>query len=154
MEPIHERFHELDALGRTHIDHLLRIRRAEGKRLFAQHMLPGSGGRDGPLAMEMIGERYVDSVDVISGQEFGIAPVRSWDIQLIGNDPTSGEVTRSDGDHLAIGGCLYRRDHLSGTDMGGAEDAPAHSVFHVVLSSDVGGATTRIGRRPFIMTRI
>ena len=48
--------------------HAMRIGEGQGQRLLAEHVLAGPGGNQGLVAMQLVGGRDVDGVDVLAEQ--------------------------------------------------------------------------------------
>ena len=69
MAADHEGLADLDSGAGADREQGLRLGDGEADGLFAEHMLAGFCGLDGPGNMEMVGERIVDGVDVGVGEQ-------------------------------------------------------------------------------------
>ena len=98
--------------------------------LLAQHVLARLDGGDRPVAVQPVGERVVDGVDVRVGDHGGVGVQDPGDAVLAGEGLGPGAVAgRHGGDHGAAGppGRLYQSD---GGDPGRPQDAdPQHAVI-------------------------
>jgi hypothetical protein len=66
----HEGLADLHASTRADGEESFGLRDGEADGLFAENMLAGFGGLNGPGDVEMIGKRIVDSVDIRIGEKF------------------------------------------------------------------------------------
>ena len=73
------------------------------ERLLAQHVLAGGQGPQGPLGVEPVGQRIVDGVDVLVGQQLGVGPPDHRDVVLGGEYLGPVSVTGGDRPDLDAG---------------------------------------------------
>jgi hypothetical protein len=124
MVAVHERLHQQDPglVGRG--DHPLRVGDRQRQRLLAQDVLARAGGGDRPLGVKVVGERDVDGVDVLVGEQCLVRAVDARDGQRR-RDPRRGlGIARRDRDDLRVGRPAHARDDLLGRDVRGRQDAP------------------------------
>ena len=101
MVQVHERLEHGDAVGlRRRLDQVEFGERGH-ERLFAQDVLPGFGGLHRPLAVQGVGQRDVDGVDVRVGEQRLVAAVRCGDVPLLGVSLCLVQIAAGNGDQLA-----------------------------------------------------
>ena len=71
-------------VGVVHLRHRPGLVGVGGERLLAQDVLAGLEGRDGPVAVQPVGERVVDGVDVGIAHQFGVIVQDAGDLVLAG----------------------------------------------------------------------
>jgi hypothetical protein len=84
------------------VRHALRFVGVRGQRLLAQHVLAGAKGSDRPLAVEGVGERVVDGVDLRVRQQGVVALVDAGDPVLARELASSLGVAGCDGHDLDL----------------------------------------------------
>src|SRR3972149_8959644 len=82
MEAVHEGLHENDSVPPRRPVHLIALRGRRAQRFLAENVLFGVRRFDRPLAMEAIGQAYVDGVDVLRLEEPLVASVGLRDVEL------------------------------------------------------------------------
>ena len=75
VRAVHEGFDEHLARLARRVEHLLALRSGQGEGLFAQNVLAGAQGFDGPLVMQRVGQGVVDGIDGGVGQQRVVAAV-------------------------------------------------------------------------------
>lgn len=103
---------------------------SEAEGFFAEDVLAGFSGFDGPGDVKLVGQGIVDGVDFGVGEEFFVAAVGFWDVEFGGGLLRAGEVARSDGGDGREFAELHGGNDLFEADVGGAEDAPAELIRH------------------------
>ena len=81
-------------------------------RFLAEHVLARFQGSDVPGHMQMVWQRNVNRIDVRIGQQRFVGPKRFRDAQTLRRGTRRFGVARRDGDDLARGAALHRRDDL------------------------------------------
>ena len=71
----HESLADFDSGTGAHGEQSLRFSDSEAERFFAEYMLTGLGGLDGPRDMQLIGKRNVNCVDIWICEQFLIRAV-------------------------------------------------------------------------------
>lgn len=99
-------------------------------------MLAGLRGFDRPLAVQRVGQRDVDDVDVGVGEERFIAAVGLGNAFVIGIGSRFGRVAAGDCDEFAARG-LANRVNQGVVDVGGGEQSPADLVRHGIPPEQV-----------------
>ena len=126
----HEGFADEDAGAVANGEEGLGLGEGHAEGFFAEDVLAGFGGADGPGDVELVGERVVDGVDVGVGEEFFVGAVGGGDVELRGDGAGFGEVARGDGGDGGVLAALHGGDDFSDADAGGGEDAPADFFVH------------------------
>lgn len=122
---IHEGFHDLQSrITAGGVDESAAFFGGESDRLFAEDVLTGFEGLDGPGDVEVIGEGVIDGVDIGIGEEFLVGAVGAGDAELVGGGAGLGEFAGGDGEDLTMLALLHGGDDFIETDFGGTEDAP------------------------------
>jgi hypothetical protein len=78
----HEGFADEDAGAVADGEEGLRFSEGHAEGFFAEDVLAGFGGADGPGNVELVGERVVDGVDAGVGEEFFVGAVGGGDVEL------------------------------------------------------------------------
>ena len=126
----HEGFADEDAVSVADSEEGLGFGEVHADGLFAEDVLAGFGGFDGPRNVKLVGERVVDGVDGRVGEEFFVGAVGGGDVELRGDGAGLGEVAGgdgSDGGELAL---LHGGENFFYADVGGGEDSPADFFGH------------------------
>ena len=98
-------------------------------RLLAEHVLAGLQRADRQRFVVAVGQRVVDGVDVVVGEEFVVGAVDVLDAVLAGEGAGAGDVARCDGGDDDVVDDLRRRQQRHRRDARGAEHADAqHAV--------------------------
>ena len=124
MTADHEGLADLDSGAGTDGEKRFRLRNGEAEGLFAEDMLAGFGGFDGPGNVKLIGERIVDGVDIGIGEQLFVGAVGGWDAERGGRFLRLGEIAGCDGGHGGVLALLHGGKDFLEADGRGAEDSP------------------------------
>ena len=144
MAADHEGFADEDAGAIADGEEGLGLGEGHAERFFAEDVLAGFGGADGPGDVELVGKRIVDGVDAGVGEEFFVGAVGGGDVELGGDGAGFGQVAGGDGGDCGKLAALHGGDDFSDADAGSGENAPADFFVH---GNRVQGAGYRVQRR-------
>ena len=80
---VHEGFLKDDACFTCGVIHGIQFFQGKDKRFFTEHMFACLAGFNGPLCMQMVGERVVNDIHFRVSQQGFVTAVRFWDVVLI-----------------------------------------------------------------------
>ena len=122
----HEGFADFYAGRGAHGQQRFRFSDGEAERFFAEHMLAGLGGADGPGNVKLVGQRVVDGVDVWVGEQLLIGAVGRGNAQRRRGLLRRGQIARGDRADGGVLPALHAGNHFLETDCGGGENSPAN----------------------------
>ena len=121
---IGEGLHQEDAVLLRRAEHGLRLGLRYGQGLFAQHVLAGLQGPHRPGAVQVVGQRDIDGLDLWVGQQFFIAAIRLFKAEF----PLEGLGLLQAPARDSVQGAVVRRFHggngLAPGNVRRAQDAP------------------------------
>lgn len=124
LEGMGKGFHEGDVIllaGRHHFSALAGI---DGQRFFAQDVFAGFGSADSPVLVQVVRQGVVDGLDIRIAQEFVVAAVGAFDIEVTGKLAGVFQAAAGYGLDSAIAGLLDAGGHDLAGDAGAAQDTP------------------------------
>ena len=116
---------ELAARAARGLGHALGLVGVGREGLLAQHVLAGLEGANGPVAVEPVGQRIVDGVEVAVGEEGVVVRVDHRNAVLRGELPRPARVACRHGGDLHLGHLPSRPQQCHRRDAGGPEHADA-----------------------------
>ena len=129
MAPVHESFHEEDAVFAGGFDPGHGFRLIHAKRFFAQDMLAGGRGLDDPFNVEGVGCGDVDGLDRVVVEQSFVAAVGVRNAKFPGK--FGGVLLVAAGDRSELAGGRFRDGRGEGARDGpGAENAPLNFIGH------------------------
>jgi hypothetical protein len=96
---------------------------AEG--FFAEYVLAGLGGAEGPGDVEVVGEGVVDDIDGGVGEERFVGGVGGGDLKFLADSGGFVGVAGSEGGDLEAFAAGQSGQDFGAGEFGGAENAPA-----------------------------
>ncbi len=126
----HEGFADFDVRFIADGDERVDFGDVDTEGLFAEDMLAGAGGADGPFDVEVIGKGVVDDVDGGVGEEFVVGAVGGGDAEGGGVGLGGGEIAGADGGDFERFGAEEGGDDLGTGEFRGAQNAPAETSGH------------------------
>ena len=86
MMPVHEGFHQFELrVLPAGVHQLLTFSRGQSDGLLTQHMFPRFERLDGPLHVQMVGQRIVDRIHIRVGQQRLVRSVTAGNRQFTGH---------------------------------------------------------------------
>ena len=135
---VHERLHHQHTRVPARIDHADNLGDVETERLLAQHVTAGRRRSPRPFRVEVVGQRDVDGLHGVVGEDVVVGTVAGGDAQAgrCGGCPVG--VAGADRHDLAPLGALHSRDDLVDGDRRATEDTETDPIAHRAPS---GGGT-------------
>ena len=123
---VHERLHQEDVVRPRRLDHLRRVAGVHPDRLLYQHVLARLRRRRHHIAMGRMDGRHVDDVDVVVGEQVGVALVPRLAAEQVGQRIGPARAAAGDGRQAP----RFRELQAIAKDLGDAACADDSPVDH------------------------